>query len=81
MLFPQVSLEEWCERHPELEIQEIECPSCHAKIRSDRPFMSKNYIGITSAPCSCGSSRVGCESSITRTAPEYAKWEAVMGYL
>lgn len=54
MLFPQVSVEEWIERHPGLEIEKERCPSCRKEIVKDIPYMSKDWVGLHSGECSCG---------------------------
>ncbi len=56
MIFPQVSTEEWIDQHKELYVAETKCAKCFkAKLRTTRPFIEKNWLGLISPPCSnCG---------------------------
>lgn len=55
MIYPDVSLEEWLQRYPNLKVHSQECPECKKIISTDRPFRSKHYIGLEGLHCKeCG---------------------------
>ncbi len=53
-IFPDITAEEWCEKHPPLYIKTVECPNCLRKLILDRPFIQEDWVGLTSQPCLCG---------------------------
>jgi hypothetical protein len=70
MIYPDVSLEKWLEKYPGLNIIEVECLDCHGIIRTETPFMTKDYIGLSVSTCpNCHVSHKAC------TAMPYSKQE------
>lgn len=78
MIFPDISIQEWKRKYPTLECVETRCIDCNAPVIAVKPYITKDYVGLVSNPCSCGSTRTGCQSSVTRTADEHLKWLSVM---
>lgn len=78
MIFVDVKIDDWLKRYPELQVKETECPDCGEIIMALRPFISKDYVGLTSGPCTCGSVRARCESSVTRSVREHMSWDALL---
>lgn len=44
------------------------CIDCGAVLVADTPYISKDWTGLVSRPCKCGS---------TRTVEEHQKWENI----
>ena len=53
MIFPEIPLEEWLKKHPDLEVRKDRCTDCGKSITTDKPFLSKEWIGLA-AICECG---------------------------
>jgi hypothetical protein len=54
MIFPNVSVEDWCEQYPGLSRVAEECPDCGRLSTPTIPYISHNFVGITCPPCPCG---------------------------
>lgn len=67
MIFPDVTLEEWLKRYPDLDVVSRDCDQCGKKIIASIPFVSIDLVGLTAPRCSCGKNRFTCGSSLTRT--------------
>lgn len=57
MIYPDVTLEDWLRKHPELQVLKKTCDSCGKDMFSTVPFMTKDYYGLESPKCSCGKNR------------------------
>jgi hypothetical protein len=73
-----VPLDEWLEKHPDLDVCSVRCIDCGRTIKADRPYINADYVGLTSRDCICGSKRSGCSSSIAISELEIESWSSVM---
>ena len=79
MIFVNKTLKEWMQKYPSLKIQQTKCPKCNTKLTSDRPFITKNFAGITSLPCpSCGNDTIICRSKVTISDASKNSWLSVL---
>lgn len=54
MIFPEITLEEWLERYPDLAVRKERCNGCCKKfIKTNKPFIEKDWVGLA-AICECG---------------------------
>lgn len=81
MIYPDIPLNEWRRKYPDLDILVRTCDHCGARMETSRPFISANYIGLTTPPCVCGRNRFGASSTITRTKSERDLWDNALGHL
>lgn len=50
-----ISRDKWIKRFPALKFaKNVECPTCGSLMVLDRPFISKDWVGIAARDCSCG---------------------------
>lgn len=61
MIYPDVTLEEWLKRYPDLESSDEECPECGTFRTVNIPFLSKKWIGLMSSQCKCGCPPIVCQ--------------------
>ena len=54
MIYPEISLERWCEQNPLLEVRKDKCDYCGGEFLANIPFIDKNWVGLTSKKCFCG---------------------------
>lgn len=55
MIFPDITTEEWCKRHPPLVVQRTNCLRCKNVVLTSIPFIEKDWVGLLSPPCTnCG---------------------------
>ena len=74
MIFPDISLKKWLSKYPDLEIIEGTCRYCLKKRKTNIPFISKDYLGLVSEPCSCGKDDHISQSSIPISQKELKYW-------
>tara|TARA_Y100000034_G_C6910321_1_gene424375 strand:+ start:4234 stop:4482 length:249 start_codon:yes stop_codon:yes gene_type:complete len=74
MIFPDVTLEEWLKRYPELEVIEGTCRFCGNKRRTTKPFITKDYAELRSKRCSCGKDHHISSTSIPISKSEIEFW-------
>jgi hypothetical protein len=56
MLYPDVTVEEWCRRYPGLEVREVSCKHCSLPFVINVPFLSADFVGFEVKVCPhCGS--------------------------
>lgn len=53
-----------------LSIRKIACHACSRTLETTTPFITKDYIGLTTPPCACGSTLSKAEVAIPRTEAE-----------
>ena len=53
MIYPDVTVEEWCRRY-DLSVEKDRCPKCRKAIYTSRPFIEKGFVGLIAPKCSCG---------------------------
>jgi hypothetical protein len=80
MIYPDVTVEDWIAKHPALEVSKCSCIDCGVEIKSDKPYMSRDYIGLESKPCVCGSTRSKCSSSVPYSSVEQKAWGQLIGF-
>lgn len=51
MIYPNVTLESWLEKHPSLEVIKVECLECKHEIPTLKPFITKDYLGLSASHC------------------------------
>jgi hypothetical protein len=68
MIYPDVSLQDWLKKYPELDVLERTCPACGTIRKADRPFVRKGYAGVEAGNCICGKDPSTCSSQVTTTA-------------
>lgn len=78
MIYPDVKLEEWLARYPELDLLEKECDNCGKPMIANKPFISKGFAGLISSNCQCGKNRSICSSRVTTSNDEHQKWTKLL---
>jgi hypothetical protein len=78
MFFPDVSLEEWLKKYPELEVISSTCENCGSEMKATRPFIEKHFAGLRIDHCHCGKNRHSTAMAITTTAEKHREWEALL---
>jgi hypothetical protein len=51
VIFPDISKDEWMERHPGIKAIEVECLECHGWIPVEKPFLTRDYAGLAASEC------------------------------
>lgn len=74
MIFPDVNIEEWLRRYPDLKIFKRSCPHCNLDVETNQVFISKDYIGIQLELCPHCGQKVGCSVAIPRTKEKLEQW-------
>lgn len=54
MIFPQINYKEWLKRYKDLEVESDKCSECNKLLITHKPFITKDWIGLTSEICTCG---------------------------
>jgi hypothetical protein len=57
MLYPDVTVEEWCKRYPALERYLPAFCLCGRSVNVLKPYVAKNTLGLSSEACVCGRAR------------------------
>lgn len=73
MIYPNVSLEEWLEKYPVLEIKKKRCHYCREFRVANIPFIEKDWVGLQSKDCSCGKGKAISVCMIRKTLEELKK--------
>ena len=57
MIYPDVTIEEWLKRYPELSPPDYSrsCHECGTPVHTYKPFIEKDWVGFESNECECGS--------------------------
>lgn len=58
MIYPDISLKEWRLKYPALEIVKTKCHKCRKSMITNKPFIEKDWIGLVSSDCSCGTKAI-----------------------
>lgn len=80
MIYPDIPLKVWLKKYPDLEVLSHKCESCGEISKSETPFLTKEYAGLESQPCSCGKGRGGCSTYVTITKEAHLKWSNLIGW-
>lgn len=80
MIYPEKSVEDWCSRYPAIQVASCTCIDCGGLIISSRPYLARDYAGLESPPCACGSTRSSCSSSVPLGKFERAAWDTQMNF-
>lgn len=78
MIFPDIRLEDWLKKYPELDLLEKECDSCGRTMIANVPFITKGFAGVISPNCQCGKNRTICSSRVTTSSEEHIKWSKLL---
>jgi hypothetical protein len=54
VIYPQVTVEEWCKRYPALAVVKRPCRACRKQRLACVPFIEREWVGLRSAACPCG---------------------------
>lgn len=81
MILLDLTPEQWIKRYSSLQITQATCRDCGNKLFSTIPFISKEYIGLTSPPCPCGSmTKTECAiCKILKSKKDQLSWDHVLG--
>lgn len=79
MVYPNVTTEEWLLKYPGLRKRQALCNYCNVVLEANVPYISKNYIGLTSTTCKCGHSRTKVDSAFPRTYDIQQAWDEALG--
>lgn len=74
MIFPEITLEEWLEKYPELQILTKKCDNCNKDITANKPFITNGYVGLSSDKCICGKNKHDCMYYITNSEETFGFW-------
>lgn len=81
MFFPEYTTEEWLTTHPELRILKTECLECGGEIKTTKPYVTPDYIGLAAFNCpDCGVQHRAF-SSIPYSKSEIEAWSDSNGVL
>ena len=83
MIFPEVTLEEWLNKYPDLknikDTCEINyCEYCNKQIIPEKPFVKKGYVGLLSEVCPHCLNEFYVQVSITNSVQEYQEWSHIL---
>ena len=81
MIYPDVTLEEWLKKYPELEVISKSCDNCDAVMSSTIPYLNKDYAGLIAPDCKCQKNKTTCMISVTRTIEVHNEWVEALTYL
>jgi len=81
MIFPEISLDAWLKKYPDLEVKQGKCDYCDASLETTRPFISKDFVGLKAPKCPCGKGRHTTMVAITNSENAFTYWEDVMDYI
>lgn len=51
MIFPDVKLKDWLLKYPSLKVINVECLECKSEIPTLKPFITKDYLGLSASHC------------------------------
>lgn len=83
MIYPDVPLEEWLKRYPDLKVIEGKCDNrqCGKTKPTIRPIKFRHGIGLEAFPCECGKGRHGTMTMLITDPDENRKWKEILGDL
>jgi hypothetical protein len=76
MIFPDVSVENWCKKH-NLEVRQCVCPNCGYRQTIDIPFITKECVGLVAPLHDCGEQYQASFAS-PRCAKVRQRWQALV---
>ena len=76
----KITTEDWIKKNQGLSIRTAVCSACSRTLETTIPFMTKDYIGLTTPVCSCGSTQTKAEVAIPRSKAEKASWASIVDY-
>lgn len=80
MIFPDVSLQDWLKKYPELEVITRSCDACGALMHATKPFLEKGYAGLVTV-CPCGGRTHQAMSCVTTSKEESREWSEILSHL
>ncbi len=83
MIYPDVTLDEWLKRHPDLKVKEGICDNwdCKKPMRTTRPFVYRDGVGLESNDCECGKSKHRSSVMIVTRPEAVEQWREILGGL
>lgn len=82
MIYLDVNLDVWLQKYPDLKVVEGLCNNCGAVLKSERPFITKEYVGLTSDNCrECSSSSHKAMTFISYDKSKVDEWNKLLSYL
>jgi hypothetical protein len=78
VLFPEVTLDQWLKKYPELEVIEGFCDHCGEPLKAVKPFITNRYAGIMAPECRCGKNRHSVMSLVTNSYKTHLEWESIL---
>lgn len=78
MIYPDVTTEEWLKKYPLLRVIKTTCSSCDKPLIADKPYRSKDYVGLRHDKC-CPDNTRQCGSHMAVSKKEIAAWDAALG--
>lgn len=79
MIYPDVTLEEWLKRYPDLKVVTGICDGCGGPKPTIKPFRFKHGVGLECLPCSCGKGRHSSSTMLITETKEIEKWREILG--
>lgn len=82
MIFVEISLEKWLEKHPDLKILNSFCNGCGSTLKTEKPFITKDFVGLTSAECQlCHNKTHKAMSFVSYDKSKISDWNDLISYL
>lgn len=73
MIYPEISTEEWCEKH-DLKVIEVKCPKCGLLQHTTIPFIAKKCLGLEAPLHECGV-HYRAAAVVSRDPAKRARWK------
>jgi hypothetical protein len=74
MIYPNLSVQQMCQKYKGLKVYKKQCPKCNNEIVTDKPFITNDYAGFESSPCKECGFETGAFTFVTRTKESLNKW-------
>ena len=78
MIYVDVPLKQWLKKYPELKVLRKKCSKCGQIRFTDKPFVMKDYAGVTAGTCPCGGDGRTASSMVTTNEKKAAEWKALL---
>lgn len=76
MIYINMDLDKFCKKY-KINVVSKKC-TCGRTIITNKPFITKDYAGLTAEKCKCGNKSM-VETLVTRTKEEHESWVDVLG--
>jgi len=78
VIYPDVSLEEWLRRYPDLKPKTGLCDACGGPKPTVKPFRYRHGVGIQSEPCKCGKGRHSTSVMLVTDEKHIQMWTEIL---